>query len=260
MNPTTRVATVALSLAVAVLALTAVACGDGGSGSTSSPTATAQSSPLPQGSEPVTLDPADFTTTIDNPYWPMRPGSRWVYRETDGKGGTQRVETTVTSDTKTIMGIEARVVHDVVTEDGQLVEDTLDWYAQDAQGNIWYLGEDTKEYENGKVKTTAGSWEAGVDGAQPGVLLPTYPQPGMAYRQEYYAGEAEDEAEVLSVTERVGVPYGPFENVLMTRDSTPLDPALVEHKFYAPGVGLVLVLATSGGSGREELIRFEPGR
>jgi hypothetical protein len=261
MPPTKRIATVVLALtAAAVLVLTAVACSDGGAASLASPSATASVSPLPQGGEPVTLDPAEFTLEIDNPYWPMEPGDRWVYRETDGKGGVQRVEVTVTAETKTIMGIEARVVHDVVTEDGQLVEDTLDWYAQDAQGNIWYLGEDTKEYENGRVKTTAGSWEAGVDGAQPGVLVPADPQPGMAYRQEYYAGEAEDAGEVLSTTEKVSVPYGSFEQVLMTKDSTPLDPTLVEQKFYAPGVGPVLALAISGGSDREELIRFEPGQ
>ena len=164
----------------------------------------------------------------------MRPGSRWVYREADGEGGAQRVVVTVTPRTKTILGIEARVVHDVVTGDGQLVEDTYDWYAQDADGNVWYMGEATKEYEDGKVKTTAGSWEAGVDGAQPGVVVPASPEPGMAYRQEYYEGEAEDAAEVLSVDERAEVPYGSFDDVLMTKDFTPLDPKLLEHKFYAP--------------------------
>ena len=106
---------------------------------------------LPQGSEPVDLDPADFTTQIDNPYWPMTPGSRWVYRETDTEGAKQRVVVTVTRQTKRIAnGVEARVVHDVVTENGEPVEVTDDWYAQDADGNIWYLGEDTTEYENGK--------------------------------------------------------------------------------------------------------------
>jgi hypothetical protein len=213
-----------------------------------------KSSSLPTGSERVELNPDNFTTTIDNPYWPMRPGSKWVYRETDGQGGEQRVEVTVTNETKMIAGIEARVVHDIVTEDGETVEDTLDWYAQDSDGNIWYLGEDTKEYENGKVKSTAGSWEAGVDGAQGGIIVPADPKPGLTYREEYYAGEAEDAATVLSIDERAEVPFGRFDQVLMTKNYTPLDPNLVEHKFYAKGVGPVLALTISGGKDREELV------
>jgi hypothetical protein len=142
---------------------------------------------LPRGGEPVTLDPADFTTRIDNPYWPMRPGSRWVYRETDSEGARQRVVVTVTRRTKLIAnGIRARVVHDVVTEDGKPVEVTDDWYAQDRTGNVWYLGEATTEYENGKPATTEGSFEAGVDGAQPGIIMPAKPRPRLSYRQEYY--------------------------------------------------------------------------
>jgi hypothetical protein len=232
------------ALLIAILSLTLGACGGG-------------SPALPHGSAPVDLDPADFTVQIDNPYWPMAPGSRWVYREIDREGSEQRVEVTVTARTKTIAGIEARIVHDVVTEDAEVVEDTHDWYAQDAEGNIWYLGEDTKEYENGKVKSTEGSWQTGVDGAQAGIALPAHPEPGLSYRQEYYAGQAEDAAEVLSVEEQVGVPYGFFDHVLMTRDYTPLEPRLIEHKFYARGVGPVLALTVSGGSSREELLRFE---
>jgi hypothetical protein len=206
---------------------------------------------LPVGAEPVDLDPADFTTEIDNPYWPMRPGSRWVYRE-----GRQRVEVTVTPRTKRILGIEARVVHDVVSEGGELVEDTYDWYAQDADGNVWYVGEDTREYENGEVVSTEGSWEAGVDGAQPGILLPADPKVGMRYRQEYYRGKAEDAGEVLALDARVRVPFGAYENVLQTKDTTPLEPDLVEHKFYARGVGPVLARTVSGGRDREELVEF----
>ena len=159
-------------------------------------------------------------------------------------------------ETREIMGIEARVVHDVVTEDGELVEDTFDWYAQDADGNVWYFGEDTKEFEDGKVATTAGSWEAGVDGAQPGILVPAEPEDGMTYRQEYYAGEAEDAAEVLSLDEKVEVPFGSYDGVLMTKEFTPLEPDILEHKFYARGVGVVLALAISGGSDREELVSY----
>jgi hypothetical protein len=222
-----------------------------------SATASTCHKPLPQGSEPVTLDPKDFVDRIDNRYWPMAPGSRWTYREFD-RDNTQRVEVTVTTRTKEILGIDATVVHDVVSDHGQLVENTFDWYAQDECGNVWYMGENTKEYENGKVISTAGSWEAGVDGAQPGIAMPGDPQFGLAYRQEYYAGEAEDAAEVLSLDEKAQVPYGRFRNVLLTKDSTPLVPKILEYKLYARGVGSVLVLGVSGGSDREELLSFTP--
>ena len=128
-------------------------------------------------------------------YYPLAVGNRWVYNETDEDGNVLQVEVTVTSDTKVILGITATVVHDVVSQDGEVIEDTFDWYAQDVDGNIWYMGEDTKEYEAGVVTTTEGSWQAGVDGAQAGILLPGTPEVGMAYRQEYYAGEAEDNGE-----------------------------------------------------------------
>jgi hypothetical protein len=209
---------------------------------------------LPQGSEPAKLDAADFVDRIDNPYWPMAPGSRWVYRE-DG----QRVVVTVTDRTKEILGIEATVVHDIVSEDDELVEDTFDWYAQDKDGNVWYLGEATKEYENGKVKTTEGSWQAGVDGAEAGVIMPGAPEVGLTYRQEYYEGEAEDAGAILSLDEWVEVPAGKYRDVLMTKDYTPLDLDILEHKFYAKGVGPVLAVGVSGGSDREELVRFTRG-
>jgi hypothetical protein len=213
---------------------------------------------LPQGSEQVELDPAEFTTEIDNPYWPMQPGSRWVYRER-GENGDLQVVVTVTDRTKVVAGIDALVVRDVVTEDGDVIEDTFDWYAQDAYGNVWYLGEETKEFENGKVVSTSGSWEAGVDGAQAGILVPGDPEPGMKYRQEHYEGEAEDRGEVLSVDARATVPFGAFTGMLQTKDTTPLEPGLVEHKFYARGVGPVLAVAVSNGGGREELIHFRAG-
>lgn len=221
---------------------------------------TAGTSGLPKGSEVVKLDPADFTTKIDNPYWPMKPGTRWVYRETDPDGAVQRVVVRVTNQTKRIAnGIVARVVRDSVTEDGKLVEDTWDWYAQDRAGNIWYLGELTKEYENGKYVGTAGSFEAGVDGAQPGVILPAKPRVGLSYRQEYYKGEAEDKASIFSLGEQAEVPYGHFKDVVMTRDVNPLEPKVLEYKFFARGVGPVLAIAVSGGADREELVRFTRG-
>jgi hypothetical protein len=246
-----------LALLTTLLAVAAAACGQEPSptkDSATPATQAAQPATLPQGSEPVRLDPAQFTTRIDNRYWPMTPGSRWIYRQVEGKGSPQRVVVTVTDKTKTIIGIQARVVHDVVTDEGQLVEDTYDWYAQDATGNIWYLGEDTKEYDNGKLATTEGSWQAGVDGAQPGILLPAEPKWAMAYRQEYYKGQAEDAAQVLSLDMRAKVPAGRFGHLLVTKEYTPLEPDLVEHKFYAPGVGPVLAITVKGGSGRMELL------
>jgi hypothetical protein len=239
---------IVIGLPLLLVSLSLGACG--GDGDRSAGTAA-----LPHGSEPVHLDPADLSAEIDNRYWPMRPGSRWVYRESDGEGGVQRVVVTATDRTRRIAdGIEARVVHDVVSQGGRPIEVTDDWYAQDADGNVWYLGERTAEYEHGKVVTRAGSWEAGVDGAQPGVVVPADPRPGMAYRQEYYAGEAEDRAEVLSVEEQVEVPLGHYAGALLTKDLTPLEPRVVEYKLYAPGIGPVLTIDISGESGREELV------
>lgn len=213
--------------------------------------------PLPTGSEPVDLQALGFVDSIDNRYWPMSAGSRWVYREADTHGSAQRVRVKVLDRTKLIQGVEATVVHDVVSESGELVENTFDWYAQDACGNVWYLGENTREYDEGQVVSTEGSWQAGVDGAQAGVVVPARPRDGLAYRQEYYAGEAEDAAEVLSLDERAQVPAGMFARVLLTKDYTPLQPRVLEYKLYAPGVGPVLVLGVSGGADREDLVRYK---
>jgi hypothetical protein len=217
---------------------------------------------LPQGSEPAMLNPADFTTKIDNPYWPMTPGNQWVYRETDTTGARQKVVITVTSKTKKIAnGITARIIRDIATEKGAKVEVTDDWYAQDKDGNVWYLGEKTAEYKNGKVASRHGSFEAGVDGAQAGIAMPANPEPGLSYRQEYYKGEAEDKSAVVTVgQERVHVPYG-FVNkdVLMTRDLVPLEPRVQELKFYARGVGPLLSVHTDGKGGRAELVSFKRG-
>jgi hypothetical protein len=204
----------------------------------------------------LTGGPGDYTTRVDNAWWPMKPGTRWVYRETEG-GHTQRVTVTVTRRAKRVAaGIDALVVHDLVTERGRWVENTYDWYAQDRAGNVWYLGEDTTEYEDGEAVSREGSWEAGVDGARAGIVMPAHPRVGMGYRQEYYAGHAEDRARVLSLDEQAGVPFGHFAHVLMTKDFTRLEPRVVEYKFYARGVGPVLTLGASGGAGREELVRF----
>lgn len=213
---------------------------------------------LPNGSEPVELDPASFTADIDNRYWPMEPGTRWTYREIDEEGKELVVVVTVSTETKKLAnGITARVVRDTVTEDGELTEDTVDWYAQDAEGNVWYMGEETAEFEGGKVTTKGGSWEAGVDGALPGIMVPADPVDGMKYRQEYYTGEAEDNGEVLGAGEQVEVPAGHYTDALLTKDTNALEPKVLEYKLYAPGVGPVLTLGVSGGGGREELMRIE---
>jgi hypothetical protein len=209
----------------------------------------------------VELDPADFTTAIDNPYWPMAVGSRWVYSEID-EDGKHRIVVTVTDRTKKVAnGVEARVVRDVVSKNGVPEEVTDDWYAQDAAGNIWYLGEATTEYKNGRPATTHGSFEAGVDGAQAGIIMPADPQDGMAYRQEYYEGEAEDEGEILSLDRQAEVAAGHFTGVLLINDLNPLEPKVSELKFFAPDFGPVLAISVSGESGdREELLSFEPGQ
>ena len=180
------------------------------------------------------IDPAEFTTTIDNEYFPLKPGTTFLY-----EGGQERDEFAVTHRTKEVMGVECVVVNDKAWEDGKLIERTHDWFAQDKEGNVWYFGEDTKEYENGKVVSTKGSWEAGVDGAKPGIIMQAHPKVGQTYRQEYYPGEAMDMAKVQSLNDSVTVPYGSFDDVLVTKEWTPLEPSYHEHKYYARGVGHV---------------------
>jgi hypothetical protein len=222
-------------------------------GSTSG-SANAGSSPLPQGDDTVQLDPAAFTVDVTNQYWPLTPGARWVYESVDADGAAQHVEVTVLDETfRVAAGIEARVVHDVVMQGGALLEDTRDYYAQDADGNVWYMGEQTTEYPPGEPQSTEGSWEAGVDGAQPGIAVPAHPRSELAYRQEYLKGQAEDQAVVLSTDEKVQTPTGTYTGALLTRETTALEPDVAELKFYVPGVGQVLTLQTSGGSEREAL-------
>lgn len=230
----------------AVLAV--AACGDGGE---------AVIDPGDDGDYSVVLDAADFVATIDNPWLPFTPGSRWVF-EAREDGELERIEVVVTDQTRQILGITATVVRDTVTVDGELIEDTYDWFAQDAAGNVWYLGEDSREFEDGELVSTAGSWEAGVDGALPGIIMPADPHVGAAYRQEFYAGEAEDMAEVIRVGASETVPFGSFDGLLVIEEWNPLEPDVVEEKYYAAGVGLVLEVKVRGGAGRAELIEHQP--
>ena len=197
--------------------------------------------PAPEGARSALpdFDPDAFVEGIDHPYLGFEVGRTMRYRgETDE--GVEIIEVTVTADTKTILGVDATVVHDQVFLEGDLIEDTYDWYAQDEGGNVWYLGEDSKEIEDGEVVSTEGSWEAGVDGAQAGILMWASPQRGRAYYQEYYEGEAEDEARVLSFDEFVSVAAGDFDHCWKTQEWTKLEPTAMEFKFYAPGVGMVM--------------------
>lgn len=206
----------------------------------------------------VAMTASDFTDShgrpnpIDNVYFPLIPGTTYVY---DGikDGAPQHDNFAVTRDRKTILGVSAVVVRDAVTVGGTLLEDTFDWFAEDDGGNVWYLGEDTKEYDaQGNVVSTAGSWQAGVAGAKPGIVMKARPSGGVTYRQEFAAGEAEDMASVLSRSKHVSVVYGSFDSVVQTKEWSCLEPG-IDHKYYAPGVGLVLVVAVSGADERLEL-------
>jgi hypothetical protein len=206
------------------------------------------------------FSPSDFSTTIDNEYFPLVPGTTFVHEDADGNGN----EFEVTSDTKVILGVTCVVVHDVAkTSTGEIIEDTLDWYAQHKDGSVWYFGEDTAEYQNGMKVSTHGTWMAGTDCAKPGIIMLANPKPGDSYREEYYAGEAEDEADVVSVTEVVEVIYntqdaatGTYTGSLKTKNYTKLEPNKVENKWYAPGIGEIRSqeVVTVGTGKVEELV------
>jgi len=199
------------------------------------------------------FDPANFTSSvIDNPYMPLQPGTTLVY-ETASTGEIVNFE--VTRQTKVIDGVTCVVVHDTSKVDGQLEEDTLDYLAQDKFGNVWYFGEDTKTLEDGKVVSTEGSWRAGVDGALPGFIMEADPHVGDEYSQEIAPGVAEDQAKVVSLNEMVDVPYGSGNHALETDETTPLEPSVLEHKFYLSGLGLASTVDANTGD-VEELIRI----
>jgi hypothetical protein len=243
-----------ITLLGAVLgAMVALAAGCGGSsGSAKTTQETTQQAYAPH------IDPADFTTKIDNEYLPLKPGTTFVY---EGKfhGTAERDVMAVTHDTKQVMGVECVVASDRVTEDGKLIEQTYDWYAQDKEGNVWYFGEHVTEYKNGKVSGHEGSWESGVDGAKPGIAMKADPRVGEIYRQEYKKGVAEDRAKVLSLNKSATVPYGSFNHVLMTEEWTPLEPNIVERQYYVAGVGDIIESTVKGPPERIELVDVKRG-
>jgi hypothetical protein len=203
------------------------------------------------------VDPNDFVATIDNQYYPLTPGTTFFYEGTiDGIPMTEEV--IVTHNTKVIMGVTTIVVNDRAFENGNLVEDTNDWYAQDNIGNVWYFGEDAKQIQDGNVIGTEGAWEAGVNGARPGIVMEAFPHTGDKYQQEFATGVAEDRAAILSTNARATVPYGSFTRCLKTKDFSLIEPGTMENKYFAPGVGFILSVMVKGGEERVELVNITP--
>lgn len=229
---------------------------------TGNPTASDDELAFARNVEAPELPPADDfvdPTVRPNPFFPLVPGTVQTFRS-ETEDGIETTTVTVTNMKRNILGIEATVVLDQVLLEGVPIEITYDWHAQDRWGNIWYLGEDSCEFEEGSQECNpAGSWEAGVDGAQAGIIMWAEPlaHRGKTYRQEFFEGEAEDMAKVLRGGLNVTVPAGRFSGCLETMDFTPLDPGVREHKFYCPGAGLVLEIQTRGGRGRNALIRLD---
>jgi hypothetical protein len=191
------------------------------------------------------FDPNNFVAAVDNTYFPLPVGRTLVYSGIKD-GQTQRDVVTVTNQTKVILGVSATVVSDVADHNGTVLERTSDWYAQDKQGNVWYLGEDTVHFlANGKGDTT-GSWQAGVNGAVPGIIMEANPQIPDAYRQELLAGQAEDTAWIVNRGGTVSVPYGKVRNVLTTLEATRLEPGAYDQKVYGPGIGIILEQSLTG--------------
>ena len=207
---------------------------------------------------PAAPDPSNFVSRVDNPWFPLRPRTTLRYRgHKDGERQTDVV--TVTQKTKTILGINAIVVHDrVFFRGGGVAEDTLDWYAQDKGGNVWYLGEATKELDrHGHVKSREGSWQAGIRGARAGIVMPGHPRVGETHRMEFEAGNAEDFFRVKSLHASVSVPAVSSRHALRTTEWTPLEPGVRDAKYYVRGIGSVLELTVNGGSERFELVSVE---
>jgi hypothetical protein len=232
-------ATGGLVAGLAVLGLLAAGCGGDADTNTAASGRSATSGPASTVIDPgdgghyaPAIDPANFVVTVDNPYMPL---------------------VVVTDQQKVGMGIPVVFVRDTVSVRGETTEDTYDWFAQDRDGNVWYMGEDSKDYENGQVTSTEGSWEAGVDGALPGIVMPAHPAPGQAYRQEYYKGHAEDMAEIAQVGTTKAIALGQYSDVLVIKEWNPLEPDVVEQKYYAPGVGVVAEETVTGGDEKAEL-------
>ena len=208
---------------------------------------------------PATSKPAGFSARVDNPWYPLKPGSVYVYRGVKDREPAREVMT-VTHQTRVIDGAPCVVVRDLLYLSGRLEERTTDWYTQDAKGNVWYFGERTAELDkNGKVTNTTGSWTAGVHGARPGIFMFAHPTIGRWARQEYYKGQAEDHFMVLSLRASVRVPYISTSHAMLTKEWTPLEPGVIDHKYYVRGIGTVLEQTAKGPLERNELVSFRKG-
>jgi hypothetical protein len=242
-----------ISICVSLVALLVALTGCD-SGQEKAQTTTGASLAPTEGRYSPAIDPTQFGDRVDNPYLPLRPGTTFRYRGVGDDGRTPELNTVaVTHKAKKIMGINATVVLDQVFSDGKPEERTFDWYAQDKQGNVWYLGEDSSNYEKGRWVKDDGSWQAGVGNGKPGIIMLAHPTTGMAYRQEYSPGHALDQARVLGAGGPVRVPYRPFGQTLSTREYSSIDHQF-ERKLYARGVGVVKEQALTVSKERSELV------
>lgn len=201
-----------------------------------------------------TINATDFSPNIANRYVTLTPGMKLTYESIGEGGAVEVIEITVTNETRTIMGVEARRVNDKATVNGVLVEDTRDYLAQDREGNVWYFGEEVDNYKDGKIDNHKGSWIGGVDGAQPGIWMKASPKVGEKYRQEYYKGEAEDVARVISISETVTVRGKTYSNCVKTLDTSLIEAALKEEKYYCPEVAAQVLVIDPAEDVRDELV------
>jgi hypothetical protein len=247
---------VALGIAAALIGGVSATAG------AATPTGSQAAGPILSGAGPgfpATLSPSDFVAQVTNPYFPLTPGSKWHY--TGVKEGTKTTDDVkVTGKTKTILGVNTTVVHDVVRVHGKPEETTNDYYVQDHAGNVWYFGEATKTLDkHGNTVSTEGSFQAGVNGARPGVLVPGDPKVGQVGQQELLKGQAEDHFKVLDLNARVSVPFVSSSHALRTAEWTPLEPKTLDNKYYVRGIGTVREIAVKGPIERLRLVSFKKG-
>ena len=202
---------------------------------------------------PIAIDPDDFSSRVNNRFFPLSPGMVFT-REHTSDAGTVFVTGEVLRDTRVVMGVECVTVSETVSSDGLVLEESRDWYAQDSAGSVWHFGKAVETYEGDKIVSTIGSWEAGVDGALPGIIMKPDPRGGDVYVGRYLNGEAKDMAEVLALDATVEVPHGAFTGVLKTKEWSPLEPGVTTERYYVKDLGLALAEQVEGGTASEKLV------